>query len=92
MNDVAYFIGAGLEPDVRQPVEESLVRGYHEGLVSAGVSDYSWEDCWLGYRRGRLPALPSPWLHPCWFSGQSEATPCLPHGSTACAACHRPER
>jgi hypothetical protein len=52
MNDVAYFIGAGLEPDVRQPVEESLVRGYYEGLVSAGVSDYSWEDCWLGYRRG----------------------------------------
>lgn len=52
MNDVAYFIGAGLEPEVRQPVEEDLVRGYHQGLMSAGVVDYSWEDCWLGYRRG----------------------------------------
>jgi hypothetical protein len=52
MNDVAYFIGAGLEPEVRQPVEEDLVRGYYEGLMTAGVSNYSWEDCWLGYRRG----------------------------------------
>jgi hypothetical protein len=52
MNDVAYFIGAGLEPEVRQPVEEDLVRGYHQGLMSASVVDYSWEDCWLGYRRG----------------------------------------
>jgi hypothetical protein len=52
MNDVAYFIGAGLEPEVRPPVEEDLVRGYHQGLMSAGVVDYSWEDCWLGYRRG----------------------------------------
>lgn len=52
MNDVAYFIGSGLEAEVRKPVEEDLVRGYYEGLVAAGVSDYSWEDCWLGYRRG----------------------------------------
>ena len=52
MNDVAYFIGAGLEPQVRKPVEEELVRGYHEGLLRAGVSNYAWEDCWLGYRRG----------------------------------------
>jgi len=52
MNDVAYFIGAGLEPEVRQPVEESLVRGYYDGLMAAGVPDFSWEDCWLGYRRG----------------------------------------
>jgi aminoglycoside phosphotransferase (APT) family kinase protein len=52
MNDVAYFIGAGLEPDVRAPVEEELVRGYYQGLIDAGVSDFSWDDCWLGYRRG----------------------------------------
>ena len=51
MNDVAYFIGAGLEPDVRTPVEEELVRGYYEGLIDAGVGDFSWDDCWLGYRR-----------------------------------------
>lgn len=52
MNDAAYFIGAGLEPEVRKPVEQHLVRGYHQGLVEAGVPNYSWEDCWLGYRRG----------------------------------------
>jgi hypothetical protein len=52
MNDTAYFIGAGLEPEVRQLEEESLVRGYYEGLLGAGVTDFSWEDCWQGYRRG----------------------------------------
>lgn len=52
MNDAAYFIGAGLEPEVRKPVEQDLVRGYYDGLVAAGVQNYRWEDCWLGYRRG----------------------------------------
>ncbi len=52
MNDAAYFIGAGLEPEVRQGVEQSLVRDYYDGLVAAGVPNFSWEDCWLGYRRG----------------------------------------
>ena len=52
MNDAAYFIGAGLEPDIRKPVEESLVRGYYDGLLRAGVTDFSWDECWQGYRRG----------------------------------------
>ncbi len=52
MNDAAYFIGAGLEPEVRQGVEQTLVRDYYDGLVAAGVPNFSWEDCWLGYRRG----------------------------------------
>ena len=52
MNDAAYFIGAGLEPEIRKPVEESLVRGYYDGLLRAGVTDFSWDKCWQGYRRG----------------------------------------
>ncbi len=52
MGDAAYFIGAGLEPKVRQPIEEALVRGYYDGLCRAGVPDFSWQDCWQGYRRG----------------------------------------
>ena len=50
--DVAYFIGAGLLPETRKSVEEDLVRGYHDALQEAGVSGYSWQQCWTDYRRG----------------------------------------
>ncbi|QXC62478.1 ecdysteroid 22-kinase family protein [Aquihabitans sp. G128] len=52
LQDVAYFIGAGLEAETRRQHEEALVRGYHDGLVAAGVAGYDWERCWHDYRRG----------------------------------------
>lgn len=57
LNDVAYFIGAGLVPDERRVHEESLVRRYHDALVAAGVSDYGWDRCWRDYRRGTWSGL-----------------------------------
>ncbi len=51
MNDVAYFLGAGLLPEVRREAEEGIVRDYHAALTSAGV-DFDWEQCWSGYRKG----------------------------------------
>ena len=57
LNDVAYFIGAGLVRDDRLSVEEELVRGYHAGLVGAGVSGYDWDRCWRDYRRGTWAGL-----------------------------------
>lgn len=56
-HDVAYFLGAGLAPEVRRDAEAELVRGYHDGLVAAGVTGYGWEDCWLDYRRGTWSGL-----------------------------------
>ncbi len=52
MNDVAYFLGAGLVPEVRRDVEEGIVREYHDRLTAAGVTDYDWKRCWQDYRRG----------------------------------------
>jgi hypothetical protein len=52
LNDVAYFIGAGLLPGDRAANEEELVRSYHDGLLASGVQDYDWERCWRDYRRG----------------------------------------
>jgi len=52
LQDVAYFIGAGLRLDERRAAEEDLVRGYHAGLVASGVSEFGWEQCWCAYRRG----------------------------------------
>jgi hypothetical protein len=51
MQDVAYFIGAGLLPDTRKESEQELVHRYHRGLVEAGVEGYDWDRCWHDYRR-----------------------------------------
>jgi hypothetical protein len=56
-SDVAYFLGAGLAPEVRREAEDQLVRDYHSGLVAAGVTGYAWDDCWLDYRRGTWAGL-----------------------------------
>lgn len=50
--DVAYFLGAGLLPDVRRPAESELVRAYHAALQARGITNYDWDRCWTDYRRG----------------------------------------
>ena len=57
MNDVAYFIGAGLTVDDRRSAEAELVRGYHFALTAAGVTDYDRDQCWRAYRRGTWSGL-----------------------------------
>lgn len=52
LSDVAYFMGAGLMPDVRRAVERGIVGDYHRALVRAGVRDYDEDRCWNDYRRG----------------------------------------
>jgi aminoglycoside/choline kinase family phosphotransferase len=52
LNDVAYFLGAGLLPEARRPVEAAIVREYHAALRAAGVAGYDWARCWNDYRRG----------------------------------------
>lgn len=52
MNDVAYFLGAGMLPEARREVEEQIVRDYHASLTAAGVTDYDWPSCWEDYRKG----------------------------------------
>ncbi|SDF39651.1 Phosphotransferase enzyme family protein [Blastococcus fimeti] len=56
-SDLAYFLGAGLAPEVRREAEDELVRGYHDGLVASGVTGYDRDDCWLDYRRGTWAGL-----------------------------------
>lgn len=57
MLDVAYFIGAGLLPDVRRQHETDLVKHYLEKLKSYGVTDYDWNQAWLHYRLGILQGV-----------------------------------
>jgi hypothetical protein len=50
-SDVAYFLGAGLDPEQRRAHEHDLVTRYHQGLQGYGVDDYSFDACWEDYRR-----------------------------------------
>jgi hypothetical protein len=49
--DVAYFLGAGLDPATRAAHEQDLVHRYHDALVGFGIDDYSFDACWEDYRR-----------------------------------------
>lgn len=51
LGDAAYFLGAGLLPELRRQHEEELVRGYHAELVAGGV-EVDWATCWHEYRLG----------------------------------------
>ncbi len=57
MTDAAYFIGGGLTTEDRRAHEEDLVRLYHEELLAQGVTNFSWDECWEGYRRGAFHGL-----------------------------------
>ncbi|MEZ4325021.1 MAG: TIGR03857 family LLM class F420-dependent oxidoreductase [Polyangiales bacterium] len=57
LGDVAYFLGAGLAPEVRRRVEHDIVRRYHDSLCAAGVAGYDWDACWEDYRRGTFTGL-----------------------------------
>jgi hypothetical protein len=52
LGDVAYFLGAGLLPEIRRGVERGIVRDYHAALCARGIGGYSWDACWDDYRRG----------------------------------------
>ena len=48
--DVAYFMGAAMEPEDRRRHERDLVKVYHDALRAQGVVDYDWDRCWRDYR------------------------------------------
>lgn len=48
--DLAHMMAVFWFPDTRLRLERPLLQRYHAQLVSAGVSDYSWERLWQDYR------------------------------------------
>ncbi|PJE16033.1 MAG: phosphotransferase [Mycobacterium sp.] len=57
MVDVAYFLGGSLEIEDRRAHESELVRSYYDRLIAAGVTNFTWEQCWDEYRRQPFWAL-----------------------------------
>ena len=52
LNDVAYFLGSALEPEVRRMEEQAILKEYYAGLIDCGVTNYSFEQCFEDYRKG----------------------------------------
>lgn len=56
-HDVALLLTQSMNVKLLQEVWETLLRRYHAKLISAGVEDYSWEDCQRHYRQNVLFSL-----------------------------------
>ena len=56
-NDLAYMMGLHWYPDLRQRREQHLLKRYHNNLLKQGISNYSWDDCWLDYRESCIVNL-----------------------------------
>jgi len=55
--DLAYFLGGSLTVEDRRANEHDIVQAYHQRLVQRGVSGYSFDELWRGYRMGMLSGL-----------------------------------
>ena len=58
--DLGQYILSNMDPALRRECEERLIKNYYQKLVSLGVSDFSWDECWTEYKIGGLER----WL---WF-------------------------
>ena len=55
--DVATFINEAFPAQRRRQVEPDLLRAYHDALLHAGVTGYSYDRCWRDYRLGILESF-----------------------------------
>jgi len=53
-NDLFYTMVLWWYPERRRVAEKPLVEHYYRTLVEAGVTGYTWEDCWHDYRLSAL--------------------------------------
>jgi hypothetical protein len=57
VSDAAYFLSAGISPELRHANDRELIGLYHGELVRLGVRDYDLETCWADYRRYSLNGI-----------------------------------
>ena len=52
--DVAYFLSSSVPVDIRRQIEADAVKEYHDILQSAGVRDFTLDECWRSYRQNMI--------------------------------------
>jgi len=55
--NLAEFLGQHLYGEMRQRVQEGLLRHYHRILQEMGIRDYTWVNCWEDYRLAAVAQL-----------------------------------
>mmetsp|Transcript_44401 Transcript_44401/g.107399 ORF Transcript_44401/g.107399 Transcript_44401/m.107399 type:complete len:448 (-) Transcript_44401:1669-3012(-) len=58
--DLGQYVISNMDPQERRDCEERLVRNYYDELVTLGLAEYAFEECWKEYTIGGLER----WL---WF-------------------------
>lgn len=56
-DDPAYLIALFWDRSRRELYEKELILHYHDALLTSGVKDYSWDDCWTDYRVSAIKNL-----------------------------------
>ncbi len=67
--DIAFMVGLGGYAERVAETEQGLVRHYFNCLVTHGVTNYNWDDCWHDYRMSAFRNLNIPVIQ--WSQGQS---------------------
>lgn len=67
--DLAFMVALGGYSKRRAAMEQSLVRCYYDGLVTHGVKNFTWDDCWDDYRWSAIRNLNVPVIQ--WSQGRS---------------------
>lgn len=57
LRDITYLLSTSVTPETRRAIEREVVGEYHDALAGAGVSGYSFDECWRGYRQVMLSCL-----------------------------------
>jgi aminoglycoside/choline kinase family phosphotransferase len=52
--DVTYFLAGNFPIGVRREHQEDLLHAYHNALLSGGVTNYEFDQCWQDYRLAAL--------------------------------------
>ena len=75
IDDLAHLMALNWYPEQRQAMEKKLLIYYHDQLLERGIVNYSWDDCWFGYRLAAIWMLFIPIL---WFSSKLPLDHCWP--------------
>ena len=60
LQDVAYFLSSSVATEVRRQIERDALAEYHDGILSMGVENFSFTECWRSYRQNMLGCLRTP--------------------------------
>jgi hypothetical protein len=58
--DISYLLGQSMDRETRRETEHELLHLWHDTLTANGVSGYSYDEAWDGYRRSALVNLVIP--------------------------------